>query len=241
MAIGTGPRQELDRESAGTLGRPGPRAPGARLDGTQSWLLILTRAVLRLTVKLVAAEGARPENLGNVPREGPLLICSNHVSNFDPLVYAAVIPRVLHALTKADLYRNPVLRAFLLRCNCIPVRRGAADRRAIRSALQVLASGGALLLFPEGHRAPPEGMLPFEPGAGYLALRSGAMVLPCAIWGTEAVLPKGKLVPRRGAIRVRLGEPFRPTGTDSAVASRAIEAQVAGLLPPEYQRSPDPD
>ncbi|HUY57327.1 MAG TPA: lysophospholipid acyltransferase family protein [Candidatus Micrarchaeaceae archaeon] len=220
--------------------RVGPgTAPGVRLDGRQSPLLIVTRAVLRITVRLSARGGVQLEGLSNVPPAGPLLICSNHVSNFDPLVYAAILPRVLHALTKAELYRNPIMRAFFTRCNCIPVRRGEPDRRAIRGALAVLRSGGALLLFPEGHRASAGGMLPFEAGAGYLALRSEANILPCAIWGTEAVLPKGRLVPRRGTIAVRLGPSFRPTSGDPVLISQEISAEIARLLPERYRPSAD--
>jgi 1-acyl-sn-glycerol-3-phosphate acyltransferase len=181
------------------------------------------------------------EGLANLPATGPLLICSNHLSNFDPLVYAATLPRVLHALIKAELVQSRIGRAFFLRCNCIPVRRGAADRLAIRGALAVLASGGALLLFPEGHRASRGGLLEFEAGAGYLAWRSGALVLPCAIWGTEEVLPRGRLVPRRRPISVRIGEPFRPVAEDPVGISREIRAHVAGLLPERYRGSADAD
>lgn len=241
MALDTGPPPELGARPYRLRPTPARPRPGARLDGRQSALLILTRAVLRVVVRLSAVGGVRPEGLANVPPKGPVLICSNHVSNFDPLVYAAVLPRVLHALTKVELYRNPIMRAFLLRCNCIPVRRGAPDRLAIRTALAVLGSGGALLLFPEGHRSQPGAMLEFEAGAGYLAQRSGAVVLPCAVWGTEAVLAKRRLLPRRGRIRLRIGQPLTRLDTDPTVASRTIRAQVMALMPESYRASADAD
>lgn len=224
-------------------GSPGRRAssqglPGTRLDGSQSGLLTLTRSSLRVLVRLVAVGGVRMEGVSNVPGDGPLLICSNHVSNFDPLLWAALLPRVLHALTKAELFANPVLGGYLIRCNCIPVSRRASDRLAIRSALAVLQSGGALLLFPEGHRA-EAGLLAFEAGAGFLATRSGAAVLPCAVWGTEKILPKHRLLPRRGVIHIRLGEPFHPLGRDPLAASQEIESRVSDLLPEGYRRSAD--
>lgn len=224
-------------------GNPGRRAGsqglrGTRLDGSQSWLLTLTRSSLRVLVRVVAAGGVRLEGMSNVPKDGPLLICSNHVSNFDPLLWAALLPRVLHALTKAELFANPILGGYLIRCNCIPVRRGTSDRRAIRSALAVLQSGGALLLFPEGHRA-HAGLLEFEAGAGFLATRSGAAVLPCAVWGTEKILPKHRLIPRRGVIHIRLGEPFQPRGRDPLAASQEIESRVSDLLPEGHRRSAD--
>ena len=247
MAVSTGPTPDLGPGPGPGRGPARQQSPGIRLDGSQSALLKLTRAVLRVTVKVVAVGGIQIEGLSNIPSVGPLLICSNHVSNFDPLVYAAILPRVLHALTKAELYDNAVMRAFLLRCNCIPVRRGSPDRLAVRGALAVwgalavLRLGGALLLFPEGHRALPGNMPQFEPGAGYLALRSGAAVLPCAIWGTEQVLPKRRLVPRRARLSVRVGEPFRPTGKDSVATSSEIRARVAELLPERYRPSADSD
>ena len=241
MALQPDPTPDRGSGPSSARSVPARAMPGVRLDGGQTVLLRVTRAVLRVVVKLSAVEGVQLEGLPNIPTAGPLLICSNHLSNLDPLVYAAILPRVLHALTKAELYRNPLLRGFLLRCNCIPVRREAPDRVAIHGALAVLGSGGALLLFPEGHRSLPGAMLEFEPGAGYLALRSGAQVVPCAIWGTEDVLPKRRLVPCRGGIAVRIGEPFRPAGGDPSVVSRGIRARVLELMPARYRGSADSD
>ena len=110
----------------------------------------------------------------------------------------------------------------------------------MRAALAVLGSGGALVLFPEGDRSRGQGMLPFEAGAGYLALRSRALVVPCGIWGTESSLPIGALIPRRAAIQLRIGEPFHPTVARPAEASWQIQAQVAELLPAPYRGSANP-
>jgi 1-acyl-sn-glycerol-3-phosphate acyltransferase len=84
-------------------------------------------------------------------------------------------------------------------------------------------------------------MRAFELGAGYLAVRSEAQVLPCAIWGTERVLPKGELLPRRGPIAVRLGDTFQTVGKDPAAATAAIRERVAALLPAGYRPSADCD
>jgi 1-acyl-sn-glycerol-3-phosphate acyltransferase len=236
-----GQSTDLDAGTKGSRRELSGPVPGTRLDGRQSGLLTATRRVLRAVVWWAASGGLKIEGLANIPATGSLLICSNHLSNFDPLVYAATLPRVLHALTKAELFQTRLGRAFFLRCNCIPVRRGAPDRLAIRGALAVLASGGALLLFPEGHRATGAGMRGFELGAGYLAWRSGAMVLPCAIWGTEEVLPKGRLVPRRRPISVRIGSPFHPVAGKPASISLEIQTRVAALLPQPYRGSADAD
>ncbi len=216
-------------------------APRVRLDGSESRLLRVVRWLLRRLLRSRAPGGGDIRGLELVPRDGPLLICSNHVSNFDPLVFGACFPRVLHVLTKVELYRNPVVRAFLLRCNAIPLRRGEADRLALQAGLAVLRSGGALLLFPEGHRSRGEGVLPFARGVGYLALRSGAPVVPCAIWGSERVLPRGRIWPRRGRIWLRVGQPYLPQGRHLAEVTAEIQARVEELLPAAYRASADAD
>jgi 1-acyl-sn-glycerol-3-phosphate acyltransferase len=221
-------------------GPPGlPR--GLRLDGGRSLTLLVTLASLRGLFHLCAAGGVRTQGLELVPPKGPLLVCSNHVSNLDPLLLGARFPRVVHAMAKAEMFRRPLGRAYLERCNCFPVRRGRADRTAMRAALAVLRSGGALVLFPEGHRSPNQAMQPFEAGAGYLALRAGVPVVPCAIWGTEVALPIGALVPRRAVIHLRVGEPFLPTSARPGEVSREIRGRVAQLLPGAYRGSGNPD
>ncbi|MHB1525592.1 MAG: lysophospholipid acyltransferase family protein [Candidatus Dormibacteria bacterium] len=213
--------------------------PGLRLDGTRSLTLRATQAGLRLLVGMCAAPGSTIEGLDLIPAAGPLLVCSSHLSNFDPLIFGAWFPRVMHAMAKSEMFHNPVLRQYLEHCNCFPVRRGEPDRGAIRAALAVLQSGGALVLFPEGHRSHRKGLMPFEPGAGYLALRAEVPVVPCAVWGTETVLPRGALIPRRAPIHLRVGEPFMaPPGAPSEV-SQAIRRRVAALLPAAYRGSAD--
>lgn len=224
----------------GDGGPPGlPR--GLHLGGGRSAMLVATLTALRGMFHLCATGGVRAEGLELVPLTGPLLVCSNHVSNLDPLLLGARLPRVVHAMAKAEMFRNPVVRTYLELCNCFPVRRGQPDRRAMRAALAVLRSGGALVLFPEGHRSPNQAVQPFEAGAGYLALRSRVPVVPCAIWGTEAALPIGALVPRRAVIHLRVGEPFLPTSARPAEVSLEIRGRVAQLLPEAYRGSAHPD
>ena len=230
------------KSSTSKAGAPAHGTPlpvGLRLDGTRSLTLRVTQAGLRLLIDLCAAPGSTSEGLDLIPSAGPLLVCSSHMSNLDPLLLAARLPRVPHAMAKAEMFRNPVLRAYLNQCNCFPVRRGEPDRRAIRAALAVLKSGGVLVLFPEGHRSYGKGLLPFEPGAGYLAVRAGVPVLPCAVWGTETVLSRGALIPRRAPIHLRVGEPFVPLPGAPAEVSREIRRRVAAMLPASYRGSAD--
>ncbi len=218
------------------VGNDVPRVPeGVRIDGGRSFTLRLTQAALRLLMRWLARGGLQVRGLEMVPEAGPILVCSNHLSNLDPLVFGAVFPRVMHAMAKVEMFSNPVLRAYLRRCNCFPVRRGAPDRQALRAAELVLGSGGTLVLFPEGHRGDGSNLQAFEPGVGYIAMRSRAVVLPCALWGTEQALPKGRLIPRRARIHLTIGRPFQPQGASPAEMSEEIRQRVAELLPDTYR------
>lgn len=201
----------------------------------------MTLFALRRLLRYVAAGHPAIQGLELIPESGPLLLCSNHVSNYDPLLLGAVVPRLMHAMAKAELFRNPLLARYLRACNVFPIRRQEADAAALRTALGVLKGGGVLVLFPEGHRSHGARMRPFSRGAGYLALRSGAPVLPCAIWGTERVLPPGKLRPRRAEVHLRFGPSFLPVGANPEAVTRDLERRVAALLPPGLRPSADGD
>lgn len=188
----------------------------------------------------VAAGGLDVSGLDLVPEGEPLLLCSNHMSNFDPLVLGATVSRVMYAMAKAELFRNPLLGAYLRACNCFPVKRDRTDVQALRAALAILSSGGVVVMYPEGHRSDGAPMRRFNPGAGYLAHKSGVRVLPSAIWGTERVLRRGRLLPARAFIHLRFGEPFLPIGPGPGPVTLDIERRVAALLPPALRPSADP-
>jgi len=165
---------------------------GARLAGTA-----LARVLLRLRV-----EGAC-----HVPATGPVLLAGNHSGILDgPLVYF-VSPRPASLLTKSEVFVGFWARA----CGwlgLIPVHRGQPDRAALRAGLAHLAGGGALGVFPEGTRG-TGGLEQINDGLAYLALRSGAVVVPIAVHGTSAALPRGRRIPHlRSPVRVVFGAPF---------------------------------
>ena len=176
-----------------------------------------------------------------IPAAGPLLVVCNHLSNIDPFIFGGYAPGAMYCMSKRELFSNPVSAWVLAGCNCFPVDRGTADRRALRTALDVLASGGRLLIFLEGTRSATPGMRRAEAGVGFLARRSGASVLPVGVWGTEAALSRGRLLPKRVPIRMRYGPVFdlppRVPGDrrdDQAVAD-LIGTRIAALLPPAYR------
>ena len=143
---------------------------------------------------------------GHVPRTGPVLLASNHAGFVDgPLVFL-VAPRRAALLAKSEIFVGAGSRLFGW-LGLIPVHRGRADRDALRAGLAVLRTGGALGVFPEGTRG-AGALEKVNDGLAYLALRSGASVVPIAVLGTAQAWPRGPRVPRsRTRVRVVFGPP----------------------------------
>jgi 1-acyl-sn-glycerol-3-phosphate acyltransferase len=178
--------------------------------------------------------------LENVPREGPLILASNHLNNADPPVITATTPRQISWLTKAEWFKTPVIGWMFKMGGMIPVRRFEADLGALREAQQMLSEGGCLGMFPEGTRSKTAQLQRGEPGSALIALRTGAPVQPVALWGTEKVrLPRDLLA--RTRVHVRFGEPFtlarpeRITRAEVAAGTERIMREIAALLPEKYR------
>ncbi len=191
----------------------------------------LSRAAARVTVTGVE----------HMPRAGGVLLVSNHLSNYDPLMVAMIFKRILHFMGKAELYRNPVLRWVCLQLQTFPVRRGEVDRAALRYAEELLRGGRVVAVFPEGHRSRTGNMQAAQGGIALLARRTGAPILPVAITGTQYLWPPALLrwrPWRRPEVTITIGEPFtlpRAAGrAGNAAQTDLIMARVAALLPPDY-------
>ncbi len=138
-----------------------------------------------------------------LPSKGPVICVANHASLVDPIVVGCSLKRPVHFLAKEELFRIPVLSWIIRRLGAMPVKRGAGDRGALRSALKVLEEKKVLGLFPEGTRYRDNTLHPLRPGAAMLALETGACILPVLISGTHRMklfsFPK---------IKVAIGPPF---------------------------------
>ncbi|MFC3038943.1 lysophospholipid acyltransferase family protein [Virgibacillus xinjiangensis] len=119
----------------------------------------------------------------NIPKEGPVIICSNHTSNFDPPVVGITSPRDIYFMAKGELFEKRFLGKLLLKIHAFPVKRGMKDRNALRRGLEILEEGYTLGLFPEGTRSKTGELGRPLAGAGFFALRSKATIVPCAIIG----------------------------------------------------------
>jgi 1-acyl-sn-glycerol-3-phosphate acyltransferase len=143
-----------------------------------------------------------------VPPTGPVVLAANHIGVLDGPLLAVFAPRPVHALTKHEMFRGRTGQV-LHRSGQIPVDRYSPDPRAVRTALRVLRDGGVVGVFPEGTRGDGE-LHRFHHGAAYLALVSGAPVVPVVLLGSRE--PGGGInsLPARGArIDLVLGAPVR--------------------------------
>lgn len=132
----------------------------------------------------------------HVPRTGPCIIASNHLGYLDGPLLAAFAPRVVHALTKKEMFEGHT-GWFLRSVGQIPLSRYDADPAAVKDCLKVLREGGVVGIYPEGTRGDGE-LRHFHTGVAYLALATGAPVIPLVMFGTrepgghtDSVPPKG--------------------------------------------------
>ena len=153
----------------------------------------------------------------------PFVIAANHSSFLDPPMVAAAYRRRIRFLTLIDLFGNYRALDFALNTfEVIEVRRGAIPLRALRQALEHLAEGGVVAVFPEGTRAWRFGEKPIALGAAWLALRAKVPLVPIAIAGTENVLGVDNKL-RRGRINVHVGPALHPEGRGRQAAQDLSE------------------
>ena len=152
--------------------------------------------VARGVVKFFMSILYRIEVIGleNVPKEGSVLLCANHIDNLDPPLVGITMKRPVVFMAKEELFDVPILGKLVRKLNAFPIKRGTADREAIRNGLKVLKEGKVLGIFPEGTRSKTGELGKGLTGVGFFALRSDATVIPCAIIGPYRVFRKVKIV-----------------------------------------------
>ena len=214
----------------------------------RSWFYWPGTAIIGVVARLLW--GARVEGSEQIPREGPFILVANHSSNLDPLILGWAVGnrtgRMIHFMAKAEMLRWPVLGWLATQSAVFFVRRGEGDRSAQRFALEALAAGRPIALHPEGTRSRDGHLKAGKSGAAFLAMRSGAPLLPAGIAGTHRIFPGGSKVPHASRISVRVGQPFTlphvPEGRiDRAVLAAGTErimAAIAELLPESQRRLP---
>ena len=201
------------------------------------WLWNLLFPPVRTIV--LALVHVRVEGRENLPASGPYILVSNHINWKDPPLISIALDRSVRYMAKIQAFSYPILGYILRATGAFPVRRGEGDRRAIVTALRVLAAGQILGFFPEGHRSESGALLRGKPGVGFLASRAGDVPLvPIAMIGTKQ--PLLRLIFGGHAV-LRVGRPFRlgdlgaDERRDEQAVTDAVMRRIAALLPPEMR------
>jgi 1-acyl-sn-glycerol-3-phosphate acyltransferase len=186
---------------------------------------------------------ARPDVTGaeNIPDSGPAILASNHLSVVDSIYLPLMVERPVTFVAKSEYFtgtrlRDKAVAAYLRATNQLSVDRAGARaaQDMLDAALELLRSGELFGIYPEGTRSPDARLYRGRTGVGWLALNSGAPVIPVAMIGTERILPPGRRIPRPGRIGIRIGEPLtfeelRRQGT-GARQRRAVTDEVVQAI-----------
>jgi 1-acyl-sn-glycerol-3-phosphate acyltransferase len=193
----------------------------------------VARAIWRPTV----------EGLDNLPRTGPVIVASNHLSFADSMVIPIVAPRRVVFMAKEDYFtgtgvKGAAIRAWFSGIGMVPVDRDdtKAALASLDIALEVLGRGEAFGIYPEGTRSRDGRLYRGRTGVAHLALTSGAPVVPVGLTGTEHIQPVGSRLPRLADVTVRFGEPLSFTGRYDGVPLGRARREATDLVMTAIQR-----
>ena len=164
------------------------------------------------------------EGRENVPRTGPVIFASNHLSFIASIAIPVAAPRPVHFLAKASYFDKPASSWFFTAIGAIPVQRGAGQAAldALDQQRRLLDDGLAVALYPEGTRSLDGRLYKGRTGVAFLALETGAPVVPVGLIGTDKMMPVGARRPSlRERITVRFGEPLDLSHHGGSASGRA--------------------
>lgn len=149
-------------------------------------IYVICRMLARIAFKLLYRLEVR--GIEHIPAEGPVVLCSNHKSLQDPITLGVYVPRKVHYMAKAELFKVPLLGSLITAVGAFPVKRGGVSKEAIRTAINLLKEGKVMGIFPEGTRNQSVGM--GKRGAVTMAMRAKATVVPVALVGDYRLFRK---------------------------------------------------
>ena len=172
--------------------------------------------------------------ISNVPKAGGVVVVSNHGSHLDPPILGHALGRPVAFMAKAELFRIPILSFIISACGAYPVKRGAGDREALRTASNRLIEGWATGVFLDGTRQENGRVNDPKAGAALLAARTGCPILPVAIINSHRAFPKGSFLPRFVPIHLKIGKLIQPPSTrkreDLTSTTKEIQLAINSMI-----------
>lgn len=196
------------------------------------------RSIVRLPVRLFWKPRVR--GLENIPEDGAFLVASNHLANVDSFLIPVVLPRQVSFVSKDDFWHKPgpigrIQKFFFEQVGAVPVDREAlsSGKGALQAGLEILRSGKGFAIYPEGTRSKDGLLHPGKQGAAWLALESGAPVIPVGVTGTPQLFAKGAR--KRGVVTVDVGAPIELDDIDPSLSKGARRRLMTARIMDEIQ------
>ena len=188
-------------------------------------------AIIRFLVTIVA--GLEVQGQENIPEQGGAIVAGTHTTLLDPVAIAIAIKRPVHFMAKVELFKTPLLRWLFTSVYAFPVKRGLADREALRVAQERIIEGNLLGIFPEGTRnITDDQLLPLQGGASLMAIKTGVPVIPTVVSGVKPFRLRKPIKVTFGK-PIDLGGPRRANKKEVAEGTKMISAEFSSLLKQE--------
>jgi 1-acyl-sn-glycerol-3-phosphate acyltransferase len=172
----------------------------------------------------------------HVPK-GAFVLAPVHRSNIDFALASLVTKRRLRYMVKDSVWKSRPLGAFVSFLGGFPVHRGAADREALHTCIEVIEAGEPLVMFPEGTRRSGPVVEDLFDGPAYVAARTHVPIVPVGIGGSEAMMPKGSKLIKPSKLAIVVGEPLDPPApSEGGRVSRRAVKQLTDQLRAEVQK-----
>jgi 1-acyl-sn-glycerol-3-phosphate acyltransferase len=199
--------------------------------------------LLRFLISLLSSLFLRRQmsGKGNMPKHTACIIVANHVNLLDSPILGVSLGRRVYFMAKEDLFHSRIIGWLAKQFGAFSVAKGRLNRRAGRTALELLANGQALIIYPEGKRSDDGKLGQGYSGAALLAVKSGAPIVPVAISGSRQLIGK-KWFFKRPKITLNIGQSFTLSASqdklskeETARLTHEVMLHIASLLPPDYR------
>jgi 1-acyl-sn-glycerol-3-phosphate acyltransferase len=187
----------------------------------------------RLLIKVIGCK-VTVEGRENIPKEGGFCFVSNHGSIFDIVLLMAYADRPLGFIAKKELIFVPFLNIWIYMLGGLFINRSNPRKalKTISAGIARIKKGGALIIFPEGHRSREHNLLPFHPGSFRLAAKSGSVIVPVALKGTREIFEEDYRV-KSGPVGIIFCKPVSTTGIPAHDQKQALADRIYNIIKDE--------